>query len=153
MVYNVCGIFSMISIIVRNLGLSMYHAIMYLISFGTHGRYIANGKVSLTFRLRTPHLLKSDTWRLYVSLVMSVASGRIWHTGSVIGSIPRSSANSGCPLKPSGFRSRADIESLIPMRAFPERADSLLNVHWMSDTETEKESELAFVSTRNVWTI
>ena len=81
--------------------------------------------------------MKSFILNLYNKPVGSSGSGRIWHTGSAIGSVMRSSAKSGAPRKPSGFLSRALTESLMPEPA-------LANVHWMSVTVTNKSVYLHF---------
>jgi len=94
----------------------------------THG-------TELTFLLSTPHLVKSVTSKLYVKSDTSDKSGRIWHTESISGSTDRSSANSGCPLKPSGFFSLADITSLTPKSALPTLNESVEKEHWISDTK------------------
>jgi hypothetical protein len=49
----------------------------------------------------------SVTLRLYASPEGSVRSLLIWQTASALGSILRSSAKMGAPLKPSGFFSLA----------------------------------------------
>lgn len=86
----------------------------------------------LTFLLRTPQRAKLETSRLQASPVRSSGSGRIWHSASSRGSIPRSSANSGAPLNPSGFLSLAEMQSL-PI-TLPWRPSEPVNVHWISDT-------------------
>lgn len=96
--------------------------------------------IRLTFLRSTPHRVKSVTNRLYVSNDASDRSARIWQTGSIIGSTDRSSANSGCPLKPSGFFNRADIMSLTPISALPTRSESVENEHCISDTENARGS-------------
>lgn len=87
----------------------------------------------LTFLFNTPHLLKSVIFKLYIRPDGSIWSGLIWHDGSVSGSTPRSSANNGEPLNPSGFFNLAKIESLTTddsANPFP----LLENVHWISLT-------------------
>lgn len=99
--------------------------------------------IKLTFLLRTPHRVKSVTNKLYVNSDTSDKSGRIWQTGSITGSTDRSSANNGCPLKPSGFFSLADITSLTPNSAFPTLNESVEKEHCISDTVNEK-TKLSF---------
>lgn len=89
-----------------------------------------------TFRFRTPHRVKSVIFKWYAMPSGSAPSGRIEHARSVSGLTFRSSANSGAPLNPTGFFSRAFIES-----AAVEPCDE--NEHWISLTAINNKQKLA----------
>jgi len=82
---------------------------MFLICFYNFQKKIS----SLTLRFSTPHRKKSTIFKSYDSSVGSLRSCLIIQLKSESGLTPRSSANSGAPLKPSGFFKRAVIESPI----------------------------------------
>lgn len=69
--------------------------------------------LSLTLRFRTPHREKSVIFSMYAMLSGSLDSGRMEQALSISGLTFRSSANSGEPLKPTGFFNRAVIRSAV----------------------------------------
>lgn len=57
--------------------------------------------------------MKSVIFSTYAIFSGSLVSGRIEHALSVSGLTPRSSANNGAPLNPTGFFNRAVITSAV----------------------------------------